>query len=277
MDRLIGTHWFFRSAVAIACGLLLGGDAHAGWPDHPGTLRIENVTVVPRDAKTATVQFDISWENSWRHEANHDAAWVFFKVRAEGAAEWQHVRLAADKVLNPTGYGQEKGGTPLDFIVPDGKDGFTGMFVRRAEYGIGKVAATKVTAVWDLAANKGIKLGGSPDPPKDDRRSPEFWETFGRQRGSVGDRPRRSQRRRSGSKWCSCPRGRSIWAAGPSLTTSISTRTARSTPWPTGSTGAGAIPTGQQAGKLWARRGASRRTAAKSRPPSPTAMRPSTA
>ena len=38
---------------------------------------------------------------------------------------------ATDKVLNPTGYGQQKGGSSLEFIVPHGEDGFTGMFVRR--------------------------------------------------------------------------------------------------------------------------------------------------
>lgn len=64
--------------------------------------------------------------------------------------------LAADEVLNPTGYGQESGGTPLDFIVPDGDDGFTGMFVRRAAEGKGPLTARGVTAVWDFAANKGI-------------------------------------------------------------------------------------------------------------------------
>ena len=57
---------------------------------------------------------------------------MFLKARAEGATEWQHVRLAADNVLNPTGYGQERGGTRLEFVVPDGDDGFTGMFVQRA-------------------------------------------------------------------------------------------------------------------------------------------------
>ena len=137
-------------AAAIACGLLLG-TARAG------KLRIENVTVAPRDALTATVRFDIAWGNSWRHEANHDAIWVFFKVRAEGATDWQHVRLVADKVLNPTGYGHGEG-TPLDLIVPDGKDGFVGMFVRRSGYGApGTLSARAVTAVWDLTANKNIK------------------------------------------------------------------------------------------------------------------------
>jgi len=138
-------------AVAIACGLLLSAGA-----TRADKLRIENVTLAPRDAATAYVRFDISWENSWRRGSFHDAAWVFFKVRADGKSGWQHVRLVADKVLNPTGYGQDKGGTALDFVVPRGDDGFVGMFVRRAADGKGAVAARKVTAVWDFTANKGV-------------------------------------------------------------------------------------------------------------------------
>ncbi|MBM4037514.1 MAG: hypothetical protein FJ290_03285, partial [Planctomycetes bacterium] len=97
MSRLNGRYQLAcASTVALACGLFLGmGTAYGGPADHPGTVRIENVAAVPRDARTATVQFDISWGGSWRHEANHDAAWVFFKVLAEGDKEWQHVRLAA--------------------------------------------------------------------------------------------------------------------------------------------------------------------------------------
>jgi len=207
-------------AVVVACGLLLGAGAARA-------VQIENATVVPRDAATGTVCFDIAWENSWRHEANHDAAWVFFKVRAEGGTEWQHVRLAADKVLNPTGYGQEKGGTRLDFIVPDGDDGFLGMFVRRAEYGQGQLKAAKVTAVWDFTANKGIT--------KDTKVS---VRAFGIEMvfvpegpfylGSGGTEPYRFYRYTDGTQHT----------------------------LPYRVTSAGALPTGQQAGKLWARRGA---------------------
>ena len=150
------------SAVAIICGLLLGTYAARAAYDGPTTVRIENVRAVARDAKTATVSFDLSWQGSWRHEGNHDAVWVFFKAKPEGAAEWQPVRLAADKVLNPTGYGQA-GGTPLDFIVPDGHDGFVGMFVRRAGFGQGDVKAANVTALWDLAANPGVKKDAKAD------------------------------------------------------------------------------------------------------------------
>ena len=73
----------FARAVAIACGLLLGAGAARA-----DKLKIENVTVAPRDAKTATARFDISWEDSWHHGGFHDAAWVFFKVQAEGRKDW---------------------------------------------------------------------------------------------------------------------------------------------------------------------------------------------
>jgi len=222
-QRRKGTRNVRRSArLAIASVLLLG--AVAARADN---LKIENVTVSPRDARTATVRFDISWDNSWRHEANHDAAWVFFKVRVDDKSDWRHVRLAADKVLNPAGYGQEKGGTLLDFIVPDRKDGFLGMFVRRAEYGVGKVAATKVTAVWDLAANQGIT--------KDTK---------------VGVRA-------FGIEMVFVPEGPFYLGSGgtePYHFYQYTDGTQHTLPYRV--TSAGAIPTGQQAGKLWARRGA---------------------
>jgi hypothetical protein len=130
--------------VALVCSLMLcAGVARAD------KLRIENAKVVPRDDKSATLSFDITWSDSWRWGTFHDAAWVFFKVRPEGAQEWQHVRLAADKVLNPTGYGQEKGGLPLEFMVPDGEDGFTGIFLRRVTPGSGPLAAKGVTVLCE--------------------------------------------------------------------------------------------------------------------------------
>jgi hypothetical protein len=166
-------------AITVACGLMLGAgasnaqDAKSAKADDadkeaPASetkavavapavrvegLRIKNVSVTRRDEKTATVKFDIVWANSWRHGVFHDAAWVFFKVRANEASAWQPVRLAADKVTNPAGYGQKKEGTPLEFVVPDGQDGFTGMFVRRAQDGIGLVETREVTAVVEWGTN----------------------------------------------------------------------------------------------------------------------------
>jgi hypothetical protein len=112
-------------------------------------LKIRNVAIAPRDAKTATVTFDIAWMNAYRFDSFHDAAWVFFKVRADAKSPWLPARLSADKVVNPTGFSSGEG-TPLEFVVPGGDEGFVGMFVRLAKDGRGEVSAQKVTAVLDL-------------------------------------------------------------------------------------------------------------------------------
>ena len=115
-----------------------------------------NGVILPRDEKTATLKFGISF-NAFRQDLTHNAVWIFFKVRAEGTNEWQHVRLAADKVMNPTGYGCANGNAPVDLLVPAGEDGFTGLFLRLADQHPGlTLAASDVTAVWDFSACTGI-------------------------------------------------------------------------------------------------------------------------
>ena len=139
----------------------------------------KNVRITPRDDQTATITVDLAWTPSWRNEENHDAAWIFFKVRAEGAKEWQHVRLGADpsspagsagasRVLNPSGYGCAQSNKKMDFLVPAGfdgpvsserprGDGYTGMFIRRATQGSRcSINMKDVTAIWDLAGTPGI-------------------------------------------------------------------------------------------------------------------------
>ncbi|MFZ4395326.1 MAG: hypothetical protein ACOYOU_06825 [Kiritimatiellia bacterium] len=136
------------------------------------------------------------------------AAWVFFKVRANEGAAWQPVRLAADRVLNPTGYAQDPVSRPaaaasqvelrhflgqaksrneqiecrpdvfsppgeanvtrLEFLVPDGADGFTGLFMQRVANGAGTVA---LPADWpqDDAVGTGFRCHGLDNAPASDR------------------------------------------------------------------------------------------------------------
>lgn len=149
-SRATGTTSFVFGTIA---ALILAGTAQAGWHDRADTVTIVNVKTTPRDDKTALLSFDLSWGRSFRHEINHDAVWVFFKAKPQGAAEWRHVRLSADKVLNPTGYTQGHG-TPVEFIVPDGAEGFLGVFIRRAEFGQGTVNATNLTVLCDLTTKE---------------------------------------------------------------------------------------------------------------------------
>ncbi len=132
-----------RKKIALCGGVLAAGFACAN------NLQVTNVVVNQRDETTATVTFDIAWQNSWRFtNINHDAAWVFFKVRQEGAADWHHMILEGEG-LNPSDY-SDGVGTAIDLIVPSDH---MGLFVRRAEEGSGSLAATNVTAVWNIASN----------------------------------------------------------------------------------------------------------------------------
>jgi hypothetical protein len=226
-----------------------------------------NMTVAPRDAKTATVRFDIRWEDSWRNDHNHDVAWVFLKVRAAPQSEWQHVRLAADRVLNPSGFGQAPdtprppatnnalpyyqgrpaeskvggfetnpdlfptpgagGSTRLEFLAPGGDDGFTGVFIRRAEAGGGTVTARGVTLVCDLTSLKGIA-----DFSKAQVRP------FGLAMVYVVEGP--------------FYLGAGGWESGSFYAFGATGN--RAPPYLV--TSAGAIPTGRQPGRLWSRPGA---------------------
>jgi len=204
--------------TVMTVGLLLGATALRA-----DDLRIENVSVAPRDAATATVTFDIAWSNSWRHGSFHDAAWVFFKVRAGDKSGWQPVRLVADKVVNPTGYGQAQGGTPLEFVVPAGDDGFVGMFVRRAGDGKGSVTARGVKAVWDFIANKGVT-----------KDAKVRMQAFGIEMVYVAEGPFY------------------LGSGGKELNAFYQYTDASEERPPYRVTGAGPIPTGRQPGKLWA-------------------------
>lgn len=228
MKRHNGT----RRNIQVAGILLLNASlVLAGWHDPETTVQIGNVQTAARDAKTATVSFDISWQNSWRHEINHDAIWVVFKVRPEGATDWQPVRLVADRVLNPTGYGQELG-TPMEFMVPEGEEGFLGMFVRRAEFGQGAATATNLTAVWDLTAVTGISS------------------------------PEKVQMRACGVEMVYVPEGPfylglnpaevSPLSKGPSVHPFFMYTDGAQSNRPYRVTGPGAMATGKQKGKLWA-------------------------
>jgi len=254
------------AGLAAACVLLLAAGRASATGFFDPQVQFTNVTVVPRDAKTATIRFDVTWESSWRQEYSHDAAWVFFKARANPDAEWQHVRLAADRVLNPTGYGQntiptppaKKGArlryhlpgrpddgkpgnvergrefferefsdTPLEFLVPCGADGFTGLFMQRVGNGAGTVVAHGVTVVWDLSAAKGIA-----DPSKAQLRG------FGVEMVYVAEGPFY------------------LGTGGEENHAFLEYVEGESEARPYRVTSAGAIPTGRQPGRLWTREGA---------------------
>ena len=110
---------------------------------------------VDTTAKTAVVNFDISWENSWRHNINYDSAWVFVKYSTDSGVTWNHATLKASGT-NPSGFSTGTG-TSVDIIVPSD---LTGCFIQRATAGSGSLDTQGAGLVWDYAAD-GVSDGAS--------------------------------------------------------------------------------------------------------------------
>lgn len=86
---------------------------------HANNIHVANVVLKHQDAvnKRLCVEFDLSWENSWRNDSNHDAAWVFVKFRAPGSNEWEHAYLSTDPAAHvplPVGATLSVGVTEVD-------------------------------------------------------------------------------------------------------------------------------------------------------------------
>ena len=107
-------------------------------------MLIQNVTKVGNNPtnKTILIQFDISWQNSWRDSINWDAAWVFIKFK-DANGLWQHARLNLAGYLNGAGTSN---------TIKVGSDS-VGAFVYRSALGSGNFNATSMQLQWNYGAS----------------------------------------------------------------------------------------------------------------------------
>ena len=103
-------------------------------------MLVKNVTTTGDNTanKTIQVQFDMSWDNSWRDAINWDAAWVFMKYK-DANGLWQHV------MLNTTGFAN---GTGTANTIQVGSDK-VGAFVYRSAPGTGTFGSTTMQLQWN--------------------------------------------------------------------------------------------------------------------------------
>lgn len=104
---------------------------------------------------TAIVEFNISWNNSWRDDFNWDAAWIFLKYKKRGAvAEWNHAYLTREGHDVVPLAGNEGGGYSFMFgeagTAANAK--VTGLFLMRDGLSDGKVNAT-LRIKWPVKSN----------------------------------------------------------------------------------------------------------------------------
>ena len=143
-------------AVAALVWLLLTAGAYAN------NIAVTNIKLTGQNisGQYSLVQFDISWENSWRTSSasyNYDAAWVFVKysipVTSGGDGLWKHAWF------NDAGHTAPSGSTvdigllsPSGYFNPTTNPG-QGAFIYRDANGTGAFTKTGVQLRWNYGAN----------------------------------------------------------------------------------------------------------------------------
>ena len=103
-------------------------------------ILVQNVTTTGNNAtnKTIQVQFDLSWDNSWRDAINWDASWVFMKFK-DANGVWQHAKL------NQTGFNNGSGTANTIQVTTDK----IGSWIHRSAQGSGTFNSTSIQLQWN--------------------------------------------------------------------------------------------------------------------------------
>lgn len=103
-------------------------------------ILVQNVTSLNDNpsAQTIEIQFDLSWENSWRDSLNWDAAWIWVKFQ-DANGDWQHAKINTAGFSNGTG-------TSNTITVPSDQ---LGAFVHRTNLGTGNFNSTNMQLQWN--------------------------------------------------------------------------------------------------------------------------------
>ncbi|MBL0176056.1 MAG: SUMF1/EgtB/PvdO family nonheme iron enzyme [Ignavibacteria bacterium] len=110
-------------------------------PALANNLQISNISLTGQNTTSdfTKVEFDISWEHSWRDNGNWDAVWLFVKWSTDNGYTWQHGTLNATAANHTAPSGST--------IVPAADS--TGVFIQRATSGSGTVTWTNVQLRWE--------------------------------------------------------------------------------------------------------------------------------
>jgi formylglycine-generating enzyme required for sulfatase activity len=111
-------------------------------------INVSNSSIAGQNtvSHTEKINFDISWENSWRivtNQNNYDGAWVFVKFRKTGTAAWRHCTISS------TAFAAGTGSTIT--VSPDS----VGFFINRANtnLGTGNVSFLNNQVQWNYGAD----------------------------------------------------------------------------------------------------------------------------
>lgn len=121
-------------------GFFLGLVALPLWADN---LRLsERERIVLTDDMSVIIEFEITWNNSWRNTYNYDAVYIFGKYRTQEIADWNHIIFDSAPEIQVAGTG---------FRV-EPVNGGRGLFLFRDFMGSGE-STTTVRLKWNIAGN----------------------------------------------------------------------------------------------------------------------------
>lgn len=121
-------------------------------------VQVSNVRLTGQDTVNnfTLVEFDISWENSWRYSggpANWDAVWIFIKYRIGSGGTWKHAWL------NDTGHTIcAMGSVSNGFLYPEqpyhsSNNPSLGVFLYRSGPGSGDFSCQNIQLRWNYGSN----------------------------------------------------------------------------------------------------------------------------
>lgn len=138
-----------RNAAALTCtamALLTATGAEAN------NIQVTNPTLTNGTGGDATIQFDLSWENSWRGGgvSNWDAAWVFVKYYSGNA--WHHAYLNNSGHVAASGSQIDVGLLSPGTAYNSSSNPVMGAFVYRNADGTGNLSLPGTQLGWNYGA-----------------------------------------------------------------------------------------------------------------------------
>jgi len=120
---------------------------------HANNIQVSSGVLTAITPTNMAVEFNVSWENSWRAEPDRwDAAWVFVKYRTYGG-EWRHASLDNTGHVAPSGSTITTGlltpGTAYNATTNPG----VGAFIYRSTTGSGTFTANGAQLRWNYSAD----------------------------------------------------------------------------------------------------------------------------
>lgn len=124
---------------------------------YSNNLNISNVALLEPDpaADLITIQFDISWQNSWRistSPSNWDAVWLFVKFKVDDGA-WQHAKLNNSGHIAPSGSVIDIGLLNPSSAYNVSTNPGVGAFFYRSAVGTGTFSRSNVQLRWNYGSN----------------------------------------------------------------------------------------------------------------------------